>query len=273
MHKTLDFFDKTDIIKPRGGFVEFLNSMTVTDIIDIFTVFSPKGRKEKIVDRKSYALSFCASGQITYTHKGKSFISDPCHAIILPQAQTYHLYGDKSGAFPVINFTSAGFISDTMVLIPVKSPETYIKDFEKMKALSLFDGNRTKIMSIFYDILHRLYCDNIQSPGILEPAIEYLKSNYTCHELTNQKLADECNISEVYFRKLFHRIYNTTPKQYITDIRIDRAKQLLSDGILKINAVAYECGFSNQYHFCRAFKAKTGTTPTEYMKRNRISKI
>lgn len=253
--------------------MEFLNNMTIAEIIGVFTVFSPKGRKEEIINRESYALSFCQSGQITYTHKGKSYISDTAHAIILPQGQTYELCGDKSGVFPVINFTSTEFISDTMVLIPVKSLETYIKDFEKMKTLSLFDGNRTKIMSIFYDILHKLYRDNIKSPGILDPAIEYIQKNYTCCDLTNQTLADICNISEVYFRKLFSRVYNTTPKQYITDIRIDRAKQLLTDGILKVNAVATECGFSNQYHFCRAFKARTGLTPTEYMKNNKISKI
>ena len=43
--------------------------------------------------------------------------------------------------------------------------------------------------------------------------------------------------------------------------------------LLKINAVAEHCGFSNQYHFCRLFKEKTGLTPTEYMKQNRIYKI
>ena len=78
--------------------------------------------------------------------------------------------GDKNGVFPVINFTSTDFISDTIILIPIKSSEAYIKDFEKMKSLSLFEGNRTKLMSIFYDILHRLYCDNVESPGILNPA-------------------------------------------------------------------------------------------------------
>lgn len=253
--------------------MDFLNSMTVSDIINVYTVFSPKGREEIITDRKTYALSFCQSGQITYTHGGKRFVSDTAHAIILPQGQTYQLYGDKSGVFPVINFTSTNFISDTMILVPIKSPETYIKDFEKMKALSLFEGNRTKIMSIFYGILHRLYCDNIELPGILCPAMEYLKTNYASHDLNNRMLADVCNISEVYFRKLFSCVYNTTPKQYITDIRIDRAKQLLSDGILKINTIACECGFSNQYHFCRTFKTRTGMTPTEYMKRNRISEI
>lgn len=253
--------------------MEFLNSMTVSDIVNVYTVSSPKGRREEVIERKTYGLSFCQSGRITYTHRGKSFVSDTSCAIILPQGQTYRLQGDKSGIFPVINFTSTEFISDTMILIPVKSLEPYIRDFEKMKSLSLFKGNRAKLMSIFYEILHRLYCDNVKLPGILTPAIEYIKANYSDPDLSNLMLANVCNISEVYFRKLFGNVYNTTPKKYITDIRIDRACQLLSDGILKINTVASECGFSNQYHFCRIFKDRMGVTPSEYMKRNVIRKI
>lgn len=51
------------------------------------------------------------------------------------------------------------------------------------------------------------------------------------------------------------------------------AKQMLSEGTLKINAISENCGFSNPYHFCRLFKDKTGLTPSEYMKQNRIYKI
>ena len=105
------------------------------------------------------------------------------------------------------------------------------------------------------------------------PAIRYIESNYQSPGLSNAELAKECNISEVYFRKIFTETYKTTPKQFIVDIRINKAKQLLSDGFLKVGTVAELCGFSNQYHFCRLFKEKTGVTPTEYMKRNRIFKI
>ena len=86
-------------------------------------------------------------------------------------------------------------------------------------------------------------------------------------------MAEKCNISEVYFRKIFTETYKITLKQFIVDIRINKAKQLLSEGFLKIGAIADLCDFSNQYNFCRLFKEKTGFTPTEYMKRNRIYKI
>ena len=105
------------------------------------------------------------------------------------------------------------------------------------------------------------------------PAIKYLENNYQNPNLTNAELAKQCRISEVYFRRIFTSCYNMTPRQFLIDIRINKAKQLLSEGTLKINAVAVKCGFSNQYHFCHVFKEKTGLTPTEYMKQNMVYQI
>ena len=249
-----------------------LNGITVTDIKQLFIVSSPRGRKEEIRNRKSYGLSFCSEGKITYEMNGKQAVSDEYHAVILPKGQSYSLYGNKSGIFPVINFDCKEFLCGEVISLPIQSANTYIKDFEKMKALSLFEENRAKMMSVFYNILHRLSTES-SVRSVIIPAIRYIESNYQNPKLSNAELAEKCNISEVYFRKIFTENYKTTPKQFIMDIRINKAKQLLSDGLIKVGAVAEQCGFSNQYHFCRLFKEKTGITPTEYMKQNRISKI
>ena len=249
-----------------------LNEIIITDITDIFTVFSPKGRSAKIQNRDSYALSFCEEGQITYTHNGNKFISDKDHAVILPQGQSYSIYGDKTGSFPVINFTCADILCDTVISLPIDNSKSYMKDFNRLQSLSLFGENRTEMMSIFYHMLHRLSSQNSSCQVIL-PAIKYLENNYQNPNLTNKKLAEQCKLSEVYFRRVFTNYYNMSPKQFLIDIRINKAKQLLSEGAMKINVIASNCGFSNQYHFCRIFKEKTGLTPTEYMKQNMIYKL
>ena len=252
--------------------MNIINKITVTDIKELFTVSSPRGRSEEIKNRKSYGLSFCAEGKITYKINGKQAVSDEKHAVILPKGMSYSLYGNKSGIFPVINFDCKELLCDEVISLPIQSSDIYIKDFEKMKALSLFEENRAKMMSVFYNILHRLSTESSVHNAIL-PAIRYIESSYQNPKLSNAELAEKCNISEVYFRKIFTETYKTTPKQFIVEIRINKAKQLLSDGFLNIGAVAEECGFSNQYHFSRLFKEKTGLTPTEYIKRNRVYKI
>ncbi len=254
-------------------FMNALDKIVITDILDILTVYSQKGRSDRMDDRQCYGLSFCSSGQITYTHNGKKYISDANHAVILPKGQSYTIYGNESGIFPVINFECTNFSCDTIMVLPVENIDFIMRDFQKMKNLFLFERNRTNVMSLFYNIIHNLSSPAISGNSILLPAIKYLEENYSSPLLTNTILAKQCNISELYFRKLFINMYGTTPRQYIIDIRINKAQQLLSDGILKINTISEKCGFSNPYHFSRLFKEKTGLTPTEYMKRNIVTKI
>jgi AraC-like DNA-binding protein len=249
-----------------------LNDIIINDITGAFTVYSPKGRRETIHKRRTFGLSFCIEGQITYTHNGKSFVSNKDCAVILPKGQTYSLHGDKKGVFTVVNFECDSFACSTVRAIPISSNEPFIKEFEQIKALSLLEGNRTKIISILYNTIHRLTTQStVASP--LASALKYIEENYSDSYMTNEKVASNCGISEVYLRKLFVKQIGVTPKQFVLDLRIQRAKQMLREGILKINAVAEKCGFANQYHFCRAFKEKTGITPSLYMKENMINKI
>ena len=100
-----------------------------------------------------------------------------------------------------------------------------------------------------------------------------ISNNYGDATLTNASLAAKCNVSEVYFRKLFTRHFGISPKQFIIDLRIQKAKQLLAEGAWSVSVVSETCGFSNPYHFCRLFKKRTGITPSEYRKANLIYEI
>ena len=123
----------------------------------------------------------------------------------------------------------------------------------------------------FYGMLHKLYSDYI--PHELRGAVRLIRDDCSDASLTNTRLAYECNISEVYFRKLFTKHFGTSPKQFIIDLRIQRAKQMLGEGSLSIFVISEKCGFSNPYHFCRLFKQRVGITPSEYRKANLIYEI
>lgn len=249
-----------------------LKNIVITKITDVQTIYSEKGRFVKIKNRDTYGLSFCRDGQITYTHNGQTFVSDKDCIVILPQKGSYTLSGDKTGFFSLINFTCVQSICDTFVTIPIQNIEVFEKDFEKIKELFLFPENHSKIMSIFYNMLHNLTKEDGACKTIA-PAINYIEKNYSSPDISNELLADLCNISEVYLRKLFLKHLKMTPRQYLLEIRLQKAKQLLSEGVLKINAVGEKCGFTSPYHFSRFFKTTTGLTPTEYMLKNKLREI
>lgn len=249
-----------------------LSKIIITAIDSVVTVYSPKGRYDTMVNRGSYGLSFTSDGQITYTHNGKSFISAPNTAVILPKGQTYTIHGDKDGNFPVINFECENFSADTIITFPIENIKPVMKEFENLKSLFVYNKSPLLIMSSLYNLIYSIAIADTYGKNPLYPAIEFMESNFAS-EISNSILARKCHISEEHFRKQFTKIYGISPKQYIINIRLNMAKQLLSEGTLKINAISEKCGFSNPYHFCRLFKDKTGITPSEYMKQNRIHKI
>jgi AraC-like DNA-binding protein len=250
--------------------MELLQNLTVTGNLEVVTVRQIKGTGAEIKNRPNYGLSFCYEGQITYTLDGVDYISDPNCAIILPKGRTYSLRIDKGGFFPLINFDSDGFLCDQHIVLPLKNPSVLIKEFEYIKKLSLFEKNRPKMMSAFYALIDGIISQTDEGGSVISGAVAYLEANLSDPTLNNETLAKQANISEVYFRQLFLRQYGITPRQYIINARIAKAKQILSSGNKKISAVAEECGFVSVYHFCRCFKDKCGMTATEYMDSNRV---
>ena len=241
------------------------NSMTVTGIDHVFTVPSSRGRRLQIVNRKWYGLSFCQSGQISYTMDGETTVSDRTVAVLLPLGGTYSLHGDKEGEFPLINFQCLVPLPQNKILVTrLRNPEGYLRDFARMEELWRRGKDHAKVMSILYEILSRLSAEDASPSRFLSPATEYLVEHFSDPDLTVSALARTVGLSEPYFRRVFKETYGISPKQYLIDLRIRHAKELLSVGSASVSAVSERCGFSGVYHFCRAFKQATGQTPTEY---------
>ena len=78
-----------------------------------------------------------------------------------------------------------------------------------------------------------------------------------------RNIASEAFLSLYHFIRLFKRIYNRTPHQYLTAVRIERAKELLHAGI-PVSDVCYSVGFESESSFTGLFKRRVGRTPSAY---------
>lgn len=250
-----------------------LQELLVTKILSLPVVCAQKGRQVQMTDRKSYGISFCESGQITYSMDGKQIISTPGSAILLPKGATYSWHGDKDGLFYVINFQCNNFSVDEITVIPLRNPQYYLKQYSALTKSKLSTGAQLESFSIIYKILQALSCEGEASHDRLATILQYIERKLSDPALSNEMLAQELNISEVYMRKLFLQKYGRSPKQYILDMRIQQAKQLLEESPFTVAAIAEKCGFTNPYHFCRTFKQRTGLSPTQYAAKNRSYEI
>jgi AraC-like DNA-binding protein len=243
--------------------------LVLRSIDNVIIVPSVQGRNHVMSNRPCYGLSFAYGGRITYRLNGIDTVSDSTSAVFLPQGQSYQLFREETGDFPVINFTVSEDFTEEFIRIPITHPERYLTNFERLRSAWINSENPAKAMSIFYEIISQLSeeGEHADSHHILSPAMEYLGRHLSDPELSNTRLAESAGISEVYFRKLFKETYQIPPRQYILQARINHAKELLSERSATVSAISDACGFSSVYHFCRAFKQITGMTPLEYEKK------
>ena len=97
----------------------------------------------------------------------------------------------------------------------------------------------------------------------IKGAVAFIDEHYA-EKLTLRQLAESSGLSQTLFSRLFKRIMQTTPIQYITKIRLNQCRKLLSETDKTLADIAVEAGFYDEAHFIRTFKASRGITPGVY---------
>jgi AraC family transcriptional regulator len=97
----------------------------------------------------------------------------------------------------------------------------------------------------------------------LRRAIEFMHDNFG-RELAVEEIASAAYLSEYHFARFFKQISGVTPHAYLANLRLERARKLLSETALPISEIASLVGYQSQSHFTKMFKAVTGVTPRAF---------
>ena len=73
------------------------------------------------------------------------------------------------------------------------------------------------------------------------------------------------SLSRSQFYKYYTDFFGVSPMQDLTAVRIEKAKQLLTNKNLQVTEVAYRCGYNSIHHFSRTFKEHCGMSPVAYV--------
>ncbi len=248
-------------------------------VVNAMRQFWPKTKTYSCLGapKKSNMLLFLDGVSAFYTLKGGKTLSAQSGSLILiPRGSEYRVeFSDfeRADSNTVgINF----FLSDEEGEV---IPGEEILIFSDTNALSLVDKIRLSdealrpcpalIKSAFYALLSLLWQKKrivAQKFRCIEKGISYLE-NDPAGEKSIAEIASLCHVSQIYFRKLFTEYAGKSPAQFRMDLRIEKAKSLLSFEDADVSEIAFRLGFTDASYFCKQFKRHTGKTPLQYRRK------
>lgn len=132
-------------------------------------------------------------------------------------------------------------------------------------------GYRYKCNSLLYELLYFVNMqvqdkriNNLGHDSRIKDTINYIHSNFRTEQIEIADLAEMCSVSETYFRKLFKQIHSISPKQYIINLKLETASQLLRSQLYSVNEVCEKSGFTDSKYFAKLFKARYGYSPKKF---------
>lgn len=136
-----------------------------------------------------------------------------------------------------------------------------ILEYKDIPALKeLLTSNLTALADI------RINQNSPKSIQAVEAAIVLVQTRYM-ENITLESVAKELNFSPYYLSRLFKKSTEYTFSEFLTNYRIEKAKEFLAKGNMSIKEVTFAVGFNSQGYFAKIFKKYTGNSPSEYSKK------
>jgi len=150
--------------------------------------------------------------------------------------------GDVDAVLPELN-------SMETILASIKSVEQLREQAYKIISVALtFRDNHP-------DSLHK---------NMIRQAREYIGCHYANPDLSLNEVSAQANLSASHFSSVFSQETGQTFKEYLTELRINKARELLRMTSLRSADIAYQVGYSDPHYFSSVFKKNTGLSPLEF---------
>jgi two-component system response regulator YesN len=154
------------------------------------------------------------------------------------------------------------------VMYPIEDKTNLYNKLSIVESIPMVENTIRQFVLQLLDAVSHLEKDKHTST--IRQIRELIEREYA-HPLTIEYLAERVYISPNHLRTVFKEHTGNTILEYITDVRLNHAVEMLNDGSLKIHEIAAQVGYVSSSHFCAVFLKKRGLTPNQY--RNQMLRL
>lgn len=108
---------------------------------------------------------------------------------------------------------------------------------------------------------------------LIDKIVSIINKHLDDPNLNVEKLCQEVGLSRAHLNRKMKELFGLTPSEFIRNVRLRKACELLKQPDVDISQIAYSIGFSSQPHFSTAFKRFTGISPTDYRRKNLTASV
>ena len=217
-----------------------------------------------VLPRGHTALAFRIKGSAVIGCNGKEHTVNPTDVLYMPQGLGYTAeYTDTE--MIVFHFVTANNDKNAEVYSLNNSEEVY-KLF--LQARALWKGKEPAYhlycLSLLYRVLGIIAEKETKKamPAHFLKAVSVINTEFKNNALSVDEVCKKAGISATVFRALFKHHYDKSPVQYITELRLEYARNLISGGAT-VESAAYDSGFNDAKYFARVVKKHFNCTPRE----------
>lgn len=224
--------------------------------------------------RTQYLLHYVVSGKGIYEVGHRRF---PVQAgegfLIKPGELTYYRADDQEPwhymwvAFD--GYEAADILENCGIdyTMRAENPEEFCEKLREM-ITAFGTQNQYLCLSLFYGMMAQLLKERPQAAGSFEKlyyekAADYIRNNFS-YPITISDVAKYVGIDRSYLYKVFVANGPLSPKQFLLEIRVKAAKNMLADRHYSLSQTALSCGFKDAPSFCNHFKKRSGKTPKQF---------
>jgi AraC-like DNA-binding protein/mannose-6-phosphate isomerase-like protein (cupin superfamily) len=220
------------------------------------------------------------TGSLHVSFSGKEYTARAQDCVLIDCGKPHTYFAEEKLSFRFFHFhgVSSPRIYDRIVSRQgyVFRPSELLLIEDALNTILIYaaDGyhNEAKISAQVHIILSELATQSTPDPEILTiavtKAIKYIEKHFV-KDLTVKEIAEKAYLSESYFSRVFKKYTNMSPHEYIIQLRVTFARQLLASTNNPIELICDACGFNSSQHFSRCFRQHFNITPSQYRKLTR----